>query len=963
MCRKYISALFALFISAVSAFAAPRSSDFKDLCDSLTSWTNERMGVVSKVELSKVLRRGNMLDFYFGMETGEYPWRKDDIRWFKETVRDNLPQGYFLGEIFVRSLRLDEHSVPAINNTGVPVKIQYSHESANSTPTVYRTGERKWQKGLYGRHIALWQSHGRYYDAGTRSWKWQRAVMNRTVEDIYTRSYVLKYLMPMLENAGANVFTPRERDIQPMEYVMDNDPSFKGERAGMMRRVGLYSEKGSWNSSAGFADTKCEYSLDDNPFKAGTSRYAFCSDKGNLKAIWTADIFERGHYAVYVSYESTEHSCPAANYTVRHLGGETSFTVDQRRGGGTWIYLGTFEFGPGTECCVTLTNKGRGTEVVSADAVRIGGGMGKVARADAGVSGMPAASEGALYSMVWSGAGPEITGLWNDDYTNDFADRGPWTQMLRDDKDIPVDMSLGFHSDAGATPNDSIVGTLAIYTLQADGKRLMKDGTDRSVCRTLTDFVQSQVVGDIRASFDSEWSRRQVWNRSYSECRNGDVPSMLLELLSHQNFADMRYGLDPAFQFTAARGVYKGILKFLSSLYDTPYAVQPLPVKDFAVSIEDGKAVLSWKPTVDSLEPTAVAKGYRVYTRVDDGAFDNGRDFTAPKASFDMDPGHIYSFKVAAWNDGGLGFPSEILCAGCNERDYGSDPVLIVNNFTRVCGPTWIDSPMFAGFDGREDSGVPYINDISYAGEVYDFRRYREWHTNDDSGCGASFDDHASETVAGNTFDYPYIHGKALMELGFSFCSMSASAFAADCHNNARVLDLICGKQVTTMVGRGEKPSRYKVFPVELREALRSFADNGGDMIVSGADIATDAWSDVYPLQHDQTEDADCQEFIKTVLGYKFVSDHGTNSAFVDGMEFWNRPNSVSYCVENPDAIGPASKSSHVIMRYDGSSRPAAVMYEGEGYKVASYGFPLEVLKSSEDIKSVLSVALGEFGL
>ena len=42
--------------------------------------------------------------------------------------------------------------------------------------------------------------------------------------------------------------------------------------------------------------------------------------------------------------------------------------------------------------------------------------------------------------------------------------------------------------------------------------------------------------------------------------------------------ADMRYGLDPAFRFTASRAVYKGILKFLANRYGCAYAVQPLPV-------------------------------------------------------------------------------------------------------------------------------------------------------------------------------------------------------------------------------------------------------------------------------------------------------------------------------------------------------------------------------------------------
>ena len=36
-------------------------------------------------------------------------------------------------------------------------------------------------------------------------------------------SYVLPYVMPMLENAGAYVFNPRERDVHTVEMIVDND--------------------------------------------------------------------------------------------------------------------------------------------------------------------------------------------------------------------------------------------------------------------------------------------------------------------------------------------------------------------------------------------------------------------------------------------------------------------------------------------------------------------------------------------------------------------------------------------------------------------------------------------------------------------------------------------------------------------------------------------------------------------
>lgn len=66
------------------------------------------------------------------------------------------------------------------------------------------------KEGLQGRHIAMWQSHGWYYEAKLDRWEWQRARIFQTVEDLYTQSYVLPFLVPMLENAGAYVMLPRE---------------------------------------------------------------------------------------------------------------------------------------------------------------------------------------------------------------------------------------------------------------------------------------------------------------------------------------------------------------------------------------------------------------------------------------------------------------------------------------------------------------------------------------------------------------------------------------------------------------------------------------------------------------------------------------------------------------------------------------------------------------------------------
>ena len=78
-------------------------------------------------------------------------------------------------------------------------------------------------RGLQNRNIALWQSHGWYFEPKLNRWEWQRARIFQTVEDLYTQSYVMPYLMPMLRNAGAYVMSPRERDVNTTEIIVDND--------------------------------------------------------------------------------------------------------------------------------------------------------------------------------------------------------------------------------------------------------------------------------------------------------------------------------------------------------------------------------------------------------------------------------------------------------------------------------------------------------------------------------------------------------------------------------------------------------------------------------------------------------------------------------------------------------------------------------------------------------------------
>ena len=327
-------------------------------------------------------------------------------------------------------------------------------------------------------------------------------------------------------------------------------------------------------------------------------------------------------------------------------------------------------------------------------------------------------------------------------------------------------------------------------------------------------------------------------------------------------------------------------------------------------------------------------------------------------------PGHVYSYKVVAWNDGGDSFPSEVLSVGMPVNKRG-ETMLIVNNFDRVAPPAWIDTPEYAGFDSRLDNGMPYIRDITYIGENYEFTRPLQWESDDAPGFGGSYSDKAGVPVAGNTFDYPSVHGRALLNLGFPFCSMSCKSFCADTTLASRfgALDLICGAQLSTKSGRGAFPARYSVFPDYLQSALRVWARRGGSILVSGSRIATDVWGDVYGVKPDPAAVNSTKEFIAEVLGYRWASSYGTNTGELAGMPFYCEINEHCYAVPHPDGLRNSDSRGSIWLRYGNSGVPAAVKFNAQEHKAVSIGVPLECLEKDSDRERLFREVLEFFGL
>lgn len=847
-------------------------------------------------------------------------------------------------------------------------------------------GAQKAPDGLDGSNIALWQSHGWYFEPKLNRWEWQRARVHQTVEDLYTQSYVMPYLMPMLQNAGAYVMSPRERDINTTEIIVDNDG---GEAKG------VYTETGKWSKGdkAGFAYTAKTVRDTDNPFKAGTARTAKTADK--LKnapvASWSAEFPKAGEYAVYVSYQSLPNSAPDALYRVNSKEGTREFRINQNMGGGTWIYLGHFDFDKGRQDKPVVELVGQSShhgKVVSADAVKIGGGMGNIARkvkeGEPGVdyqymtSNYPRFTEGARYFLQWAGAPDSVytpTGNVND-YTDDYRCRGLWVNWLaggssalpeREGLNIPVDLSFAFHSDAGTTLNDSIIGTLGIYCTAGDDAKFA-NGSSRAASRDFTDLVLTNIVNDVRAKHEPKWTRRGMWDKSYFEARVPEVPAMLLELLSHQNFADMKYGLDPEFRFTVSRAIYKGMLQFLAHRDGREYVVTPLAPQNFAITASGSNRYrLSWEATPDPLEETAVSKYYLVEERIGDGGFRQIARVEKPEYTVTVKDGDIHSYRIIAGNSGGVSFPGEVL-ALCHKP--GRPVVNIVNGFTRISGPDWFDSGEIAGYYTSRDGGVPDVNDINFIGEQFEFRRDIPWMDDDAAGFGASRANYEKEVIAGNTRDFVYTHGQAIADAGYGFVSTSVGAYmnAPVADGEPMLTDLILGKQKEIKKGTGAYGTVYKTFPSALQNRIAAYTAKGGNIFVSGAFVATDLWDN--PNSSKETAEAD-QKFATEVLGYHWRVGQASVTgeafevpcrykAFTGGnYTFSNKYNREVYAVESPDSFyAPDAKKGATIMRYGENNLIAGTCYAPGGYRTVVIGFPFETINGRDSRSSLMQQIL-----
>jgi hypothetical protein len=971
----------------------------------LKSWTNplkewQHIGKI-KMDSVRLYKENNSLKIWFSPILSYYPMREDLHSVFVQSIKKSLGRKYrkYNIGVFTNGYPL-EQMIPNYYRKIIPVDSSRFLKIKETKPVLVKKLNIDYPaNGLSGNAIALWHSHGYFFEMTLDRWEWQRARLFGTVEDISVMGYVLPYLTKMLENSGANVFLPRERDVQTHEVIVDNDRSTGSSE------VVIHLNNTVQKINEGFFLKDTLYP-GVNPFKKGSSLRI-----QNDSADFIPDIPATGDYAVYISYPRRADNTRSAKYSVSHSGGTTEFAVDQTIGGESWLYLGTFHFLAGKNVgigSVRVRNGSTENAYVALDAVRFGGGMGNVARRPSSeiitnqksvnenltnailpdslnssrftwkLSGKPRYLEGSRYYLQYAGMPDTLVYSPNtnkNDYNDDYQSRGMWVNYLMgnipanpDKKQLeglglPIDLSLAFHTDAGVTSNDSIIGTLAIYSTGADNGKF-PDGSSRMASRDLSDIIQSQIIDDIRKVYDPDWTRRGIWDRPYSEARRPNAPAMLLELLSHQNLADQRYGLDPRFRFAVSRAIYKGILKYISYTEHRPYVVHPLPVTRFAITPATGKTVrLSWKPVTDSLETSSRPDRFRIYKRTGDNGFDNGILVENPSTEIELESyDTIYSFKVTAINAGGESFDSEILSVGIKAGETKS--VLVVNGFDRISGPASFDVQNKAGVEWWNDRGVADHSEISFVGDQYDFDRRSPWLDDDSPGWGASYGNMEGRIIQGNSFDYPYIHGKSILAAGHSFYSVSNEYFRTDENNTPqfKIIDLIFGEEKSTPFFNDTSRIDYKIYTPELIKKIKELTIEGVSIFLSGAYIGTD----LFPVK-----DSTALKFASEVLHFKPRTGHAVKNGevyatdyvkpvFTGTLSFNTGFSEKIYSVESPDAIEPSGKGAITGFRYSENNSSAGVVFRGK-YKVVNVGFPFETITDENERNRLMKQILDFF--
>jgi hypothetical protein len=520
---------------------------------------------------------------------------------------------------------------------------------------------------LSGKAVYISQCHGWIWYDSLGRFSTQRPNVYDTVEDFHNPEAANWYLTALLENAGAAVFTVKDRGMNTASVVIDNDAPRSG---------GGYTEAGSgfedYAAGWGAGDT---WSYGEDPFDSGTTR-RFPADGGS-SVTWTPDVPEDGWYTVYVSWDSDSDNAQDAHYRIVHPGGAIDRWFDQTVHGSTWQYLETLWLpaGEGGLEVSLLGDSDQSGRWLSADAVRVGGGWGDVERHGT-LTGRPRWEEGAILAAQYNGAPTSVYDPYGDGDGSDPSARSRWAAWEHPSGEDAV--YLSWHSNAAGSVDQARGTSTYVY----EGSHGGAIGGSEELAQAVND----ELVNAFDALWEGGWTDRGVRSAAFGELNpsnNPEMPAVLVELAFHDHYLDAEYLKHPRFRHDAARAMLRGIVRYFAERDGAAAAFPPeAPVDLAVVHSEDGTLELSWSagPSGDPYGDSATA--FVVYTSPDGRSWDSGTEVAASPHGLATPPGQTVYLRVAASNEAGSSLASEVL--GARRSPDGWAPVLVVSAFDRL---------------------------------------------------------------------------------------------------------------------------------------------------------------------------------------------------------------------------------------------------------------------------------------
>ena len=760
------------------------------------------------------------------------------------------------------------------------------------------------------RDIIVYCSAGHGF-TGDGSWITGRGLTHGMVEDMGNIDQ-LNFFADYCFQAGATVVPFRPVGYQANEVVLDNTSA--GVTYG-----------GAWNDSASAIYYGAAGAI---PY-----RYSYINPTGTTAwAIYRPTIPAAGFYPVYAWTRSGSDRVKQL-YRVYHSGGVTDVRVNHRRVGLGWVWLGTYHFNAGTEGSVNISNHAPGEDpasnVVIADAIRFGNGMGDINRG-VGVSGFERELEASRYwvqNMAGQGMSASLYDLsgYNDNSDNVGAPPRMAAEMNRqEDGGIWDRIYLGFHSNADGGAGTAR-GAMGLYDNR--GTTLKQDRQKDFGLVLAREINQDMAALDAGVLLPETWvnNSADMYGSAYGEIYgaiNDEMNSTIIEVAFHNNEEDAKFLKSPVARRLMGMSSYQGIVKHLATNNAAvPMALLPEPPTSVRVVHSGaGRLTLSWAAPVSGGAYGDAATGYVVYRSTNGYGFGNpvalSGGATTSLTLTNLAAGGTWYFHVAATNRGGESLRSKVV--GARVSPSGSASHLVVD-----------------GFDRNDRSQAPnryFGNNVN--GQVALVRPRQI-----------------------NSFDYVVQHGQALAAAGVYFDSCENDSVAA---GQISLLNYHAAYWIL-----GEESTVNETFSAAEQTLVTAFLNAGRNLFVSGSEIAYDLGA---------MGSAADKAFLTNQLRAAYAADGsgvyqatGKSGSLFAGLGSFAFDNGTgpTYNVNSADVLSPAGTPASVAALVYGTAESGtaiAGLQFSNTWRAVTLGIPFETILSETTRNTLMARVVNFFG-